>query len=208
MLEHMAVPDYIALKSPPLEGTINWKLHNMALVPGFSSPQLVLASGVHLFIFFSTLFHVKPVKRCYCPLRAYQNLSDQKYHASVYLSCTSKQYKYKICYNVYLESSQRKLVLFNFTHTPHLEFRLCVLALKDPQSFAPSYVSNLIPYCIPLLYATNTCLNASFVPDHSLQAFFHACTFQPLLVCQVTILLSLKSFSQNKRNTFLSPGLK
>lgn len=52
MLEHMVVPEYIAPKSLPLEQMISWKLHNMAVVPGISSPQLILASGVHLFIFF------------------------------------------------------------------------------------------------------------------------------------------------------------
>lgn len=56
MLEHMAVSEYIAPKSLPLEQMISWKLHNgncnMVVVPGISSPQLVLASGVHLFIFF------------------------------------------------------------------------------------------------------------------------------------------------------------
>lgn len=80
----------------------------------------------------------------------------------------------------------------------YLEFRLRALGLKDPHSSAPSYLSNLIHFCIPLLYATNTCLSALFVPDQSLKAVFHACTFQLAFLCQATILLSLKSISKNK----------
>lgn len=56
MLEHMAIPEYIAPKSPPLVGMINWKVHNMALVPGIFSPWLVLASGVHVILGFFLLF--------------------------------------------------------------------------------------------------------------------------------------------------------
>lgn len=76
MLEQVAVPEYIALKSPPLEGMINWKLHNIALIPGVTSPQPFLAYGVYMFIFF--LLYVKQVKRRLFSLRVYQNLSDQK----------------------------------------------------------------------------------------------------------------------------------
>lgn len=76
MLEQVSVREYVALKSPPLEGMINWKLHNLAIVPGVTFPRLVLASGVHLFIFI--LLYVKPVKRCLFSLGQYQHLSDQK----------------------------------------------------------------------------------------------------------------------------------
>lgn len=87
MLEHMAVLEYSAPKSLPLEQMISWKLHNMAIVPGIFSSACFSFSSASVYIF-STLFYAKTLKTLI--VFREQIRICLKYWASVYLNFISK----------------------------------------------------------------------------------------------------------------------